>query len=115
MTVMAARPSSADFLKGAVRRNIFPLMESHYEAELDEVLLRPIAPLNPTSPSPSAPPFVDRFRALGGPVYPRRAGANTKPFPRGAPMQQLATCRNPELPNDPAYQIAKRWQGHAAT
>ena len=56
MTVMAARPSSADFLKGAVRRNIFPLMESHYEAELDEVLLRPIAPLNPTSPSPSAPP-----------------------------------------------------------
>ena len=56
MTVMAARPSSADFLKGAVRRNIFPLMESHYEAELDEVLLRPIAPLNPTSPSPSPPP-----------------------------------------------------------
>ena len=43
--------------------------------------------------------FMDRCGALrgrGASYFPRRAGADEKTFPRGAPMQHLAPRRHPE-------------------
>ena len=40
-------------------------------------------------------------------VLPASRGANKKPFPRGAPMQHLLPCRNPERPNGHLVALAQ--------